>query len=67
MRVTDQETMDIVEMVLVEKVNKEIVLFAKDAQPETVARGLVECFGFRRAYVADLDAIAGQTPNLEAL
>jgi phosphoribosylformimino-5-aminoimidazole carboxamide ribotide isomerase len=34
-----------------------------DAQPATLARALVEAFGFRVAYVADLDAIAGGEPD----
>lgn len=41
-------------------------IFARDARPETVARGLVDQFGFREAYVADLDAIAGREPNRAA-
>jgi phosphoribosylformimino-5-aminoimidazole carboxamide ribotide isomerase len=36
--------------------------FAADARPETIATALVEQFGFRQAYVADLDAIAGESP-----
>ncbi|HEX4130837.1 MAG TPA: HisA/HisF-related TIM barrel protein [Pirellulales bacterium] len=35
----------------------------RDAQPATVARALVEHFGFNQAYVADLDAIAGREPD----
>ncbi len=42
-------------------------IFASDSRPETVARGLVGHFGFREAYVADLDAIAGRAPNWPAL
>jgi phosphoribosylformimino-5-aminoimidazole carboxamide ribotide isomerase len=42
-------------------------VFADDARPETVARGLVDRFGFRVAYIADLDAIAGRDSNLPAL
>ena len=34
-----------------------------DAQPASVARALVEQFGFAQAYVADLDAIAGHEPD----
>jgi phosphoribosylformimino-5-aminoimidazole carboxamide ribotide isomerase len=42
-------------------------VFAGDARPATVARGLVEQFGFRQVYVADLDAITGGPANQEAL
>jgi phosphoribosylformimino-5-aminoimidazole carboxamide ribotide isomerase len=35
---------------------------ACDARPTTVARGLIETFGFTTFYVADLDAIAGAEP-----
>ncbi len=38
---------------------------AADAQPVTVARALVERLGLDRAYVADLDAIAGAAPSWE--
>ncbi len=34
--------------------------------PQSVARGFVEHFGFKSAYVADLDAIAGLEPNWRA-
>ena len=34
-----------------------------DARPASVARALVERFGFAEAYVADLDAIAGHDPD----
>jgi len=40
---------------------------AADSRPATVARALVERFGFSTAYVADLDAIGGQAPDLESL
>jgi phosphoribosylformimino-5-aminoimidazole carboxamide ribotide isomerase len=39
---------------------------AADSQPATVARAFVEQFGFDTAYVADLDAILGGTPNVGA-
>src|SRR4051812_42360074 len=39
---------------------------ASDADPATIARALVERFGFRIVYVADLDAIQGGSPNLRA-
>src|SRR5262245_43017638 len=39
---------------------------AADAQPMTVARALVERFGFDEVYVADLDAILQREPNAEA-
>lgn len=39
-------------------------VLAADARPETVATAFVEQFGFRDAYVADLDAIAGRPPAL---
>jgi phosphoribosylformimino-5-aminoimidazole carboxamide ribotide isomerase len=39
--------------------------FAVDARPQSVARGLVARFGFDRAYIADLDAIAGVAPAWE--
>jgi phosphoribosylformimino-5-aminoimidazole carboxamide ribotide isomerase len=39
---------------------------AADSRPETVARAFVEQFGFKTAYVADLDAIGGRAPNVEA-
>jgi len=42
-------------------------VFARDAQPATVARGLVEHFGFREVYVADLDAITRGGANQEAV
>src|SRR5262245_30124653 len=41
-------------------------LIAADARPETVARTFVERFGFETIYVADLDAIQGGAPNVEA-
>ena len=34
-----------------------------DAWPASVARALVEQFGFAEVYVADLDAIAGRDPD----
>ena len=40
---------------------------AADARPATVARALVEQFGFDTAYVADLDAILGGQPNIQSL
>lgn len=36
---------------------------AHDSRPDSVSRALVSCFGFREAYLADLDAIAGDSPN----
>lgn len=39
---------------------------AADARPATVARALVERFGFETVYVADLDAIQAGQPNLNA-
>lgn len=39
---------------------------ATDARPATVARALTQRFGFTQAYVADLNAIAGEEPNWEA-
>ena len=39
---------------------------AADARPATVARALVERFGFKTVYVADLDAIQGGQPDLNA-
>jgi phosphoribosylformimino-5-aminoimidazole carboxamide ribotide isomerase len=39
---------------------------AQTPEPREVAMGLVRQFGFQRAYVADLDAIAGSQPNCEA-
>lgn len=36
----------------------------EDACPESLARALRERFGFRTAYVADLDAIAGGKPDI---
>jgi phosphoribosylformimino-5-aminoimidazole carboxamide ribotide isomerase len=39
---------------------------AADSCPATVARAIVERFGFDTAYVADLDAIAGRAPNVAA-
>src|SRR5947207_1285495 len=39
---------------------------ASDAEPATIARSLVERFGFKIVYVADLDAIQGGSPNLHA-
>ena len=41
-------------------------VFAPDARPATIAAALVERFGFKDVYVADLDAIAGAEPSLEA-
>jgi len=38
-------------------------LIAADARPKTVAEAYVREFGFKLAYVADLDAIAGHAPN----
>jgi phosphoribosylformimino-5-aminoimidazole carboxamide ribotide isomerase len=37
-----------------------------DARPATLARSLRERFGFRTAYVADLDAIEGAVPDMAA-
>lgn len=37
-----------------------------DAQGASVARGLIDRFGFRSAYVADLDAIGGAEPDWRA-
>jgi phosphoribosylformimino-5-aminoimidazole carboxamide ribotide isomerase len=39
---------------------------AVDARPATIARAFVEHFGFDAVYVADIDAIQGGPPNLEA-
>ncbi len=39
---------------------------AVDPQPATVARALLERFGFETVYVADLDAIQGRPPNVSA-
>jgi len=39
---------------------------ADNAKPATVARALVERFGFETVYVADLDAIQGRSPNVLA-
>jgi phosphoribosylformimino-5-aminoimidazole carboxamide ribotide isomerase len=39
----------------------------EDTTPGGIARAFVERFGFREAYVADLDAIAGAEPNWSAL
>lgn len=39
---------------------------AREATPSAVAEAFAERFGFREAYVADLDAIAGQPPNQAA-
>lgn len=41
-------------------------VFAADARPGSIAVGLVERFGFEDVYVADLDAIAGESPAVEA-
>jgi phosphoribosylformimino-5-aminoimidazole carboxamide ribotide isomerase len=40
--------------------------FAADPSPETVARGLTSTFGFRDVYVADLNAIGGDSPVWQA-
>jgi len=40
---------------------------AASARPSDVARGVVEHYGIRDAYVADLDALAGQPPNWRSL
>ena len=40
---------------------------ANDSSPEAIARALVAHFGFRNAYVADLDAIAGAEPDWRSL
>lgn len=37
-----------------------------DSRPETVAKAFQTRFGFRECYVADLDAISGQPPNVGA-
>ena len=37
-----------------------------EPSPRAVARALVQRFNFRQVYIADLDAIAGQLPNLRA-
>jgi phosphoribosylformimino-5-aminoimidazole carboxamide ribotide isomerase len=37
-----------------------------DPSPASVARGLREAFGFTECYVADLDAIAGRAPLIDA-
>jgi phosphoribosylformimino-5-aminoimidazole carboxamide ribotide isomerase len=42
-------------------------VLATDASPTNVARGLVEHFGFREVYIADLDAITGKGDNQAAL
>ena len=34
--------------------------------PRSLARAFVDAFGFRSCYIADLDAIAGQPPNMAA-
>jgi len=39
---------------------------ATDAKPQTVARAFTDRFGFEIVYVADLNAIQGSDPNLEA-
>ena len=39
---------------------------ADDADPATIARAFSEQFGFQSVYVADLDAIEGRPPNVEA-
>src|SRR5688572_16822094 len=36
---------------------------ADDSAPVTIARGLARSFGFHDAYLADLDAIAGDSPS----
>lgn len=41
-------------------------VLAHDARPGPLARAFVEYFGFRAAYVADLDAIAGKQSNATA-
>jgi phosphoribosylformimino-5-aminoimidazole carboxamide ribotide isomerase len=41
-------------------------LISADPRPATVARALVDRFGFETVYVADLDAIQGGKPNVEA-
>lgn len=38
----------------------------QDASPKTLARNLRDRFGFRTAYVADLDAIEGKSPDVAA-
>lgn len=38
--------------------------WSRTAEPLDVANGLRDSFGFRRFYLADLDAIGGATPNL---
>jgi phosphoribosylformimino-5-aminoimidazole carboxamide ribotide isomerase len=40
---------------------------AADSRPGTIARTLVDQFGFSAAYVADLDAIGGRAPDLASL
>ncbi|MHB8864712.1 MAG: HisA/HisF-related TIM barrel protein [Pirellulaceae bacterium] len=42
-------------------------VIARTSAPGDVAGGLLEHLGLRRAYVADLDAIAGHAPNWAAL
>ncbi len=42
-------------------------VLARSASPAAVARGFVTQLGLRRAYVADLDAIAGRAPDRQAL
>ena len=42
-------------------------VIARSSAPAAVARGFVEQVGLRRAYVADLDAIAGRAPDFRAL
>lgn len=42
-------------------------VIARTCFPADVARGFVEHLGLSRAYVADLDAIAGQTPDWATL
>jgi phosphoribosylformimino-5-aminoimidazole carboxamide ribotide isomerase len=39
---------------------------AADPAPQSIARAFVEQFGFKTVYVADLDAIEGRSPNVEA-
>jgi phosphoribosylformimino-5-aminoimidazole carboxamide ribotide isomerase len=41
-------------------------ILCKDARPASVAAALVDRFGFREIYLADLDAISGQPPNWDA-
>ncbi len=41
--------------------------FSSEPSPSSVAKGLVEYFGFDLVYVADLDAIEGREPNWQGL